>query len=129
MNAHEFSLSLDTAFAEKKNEILRFVKTVALDALSGVVKMSPVVTGRFRGNWDTSIGVASTQTFDTTTASASLERGGSALANYHNFAPVHLSNNLPYATVLENGSSSQAPNGVVAVTVARINLKYGRVEI
>jgi len=129
MNAHQFGNELEAEFGSKSREMVRFIKTVALDALSSVVKMSPVASGRFRGNWDTSIGAASSKAFDTATPDASLTRGDVALANFGAFKAVYLSNSLPYALRLENGYSGQAPSGMVAVTVARLDLKYGRVEL
>ena len=34
---------------------------------------------------------------------------------------IYITNNLPYAQVLENGHSQQAPTGMLAITVAEFN--------
>ena len=119
------------ALGLKIDDAAKTVRAVALDALSGVVNMSPVDTGRFRGNWGAATGTVPTDTFETTTGSASLERGGAIIRDYpkRGFPVLTLYNNLPYAESLENGHSKQAPKGMVAVTIANITAAYDGREV
>ena len=122
------------AFAKKANmSVEKTVKGTAIKLFSAVIKSSPVDTGRFRANW-TAAGVQpSTVTTDMTDKSGAAATG--AMVNYINSAKGQtvftLSNNLPYAHVIEYGGypgdgpntvggfSKQAPQGVVRVNVAR----------
>lgn len=78
------------------------------------------VGGRFRGNWQVTVGAPATDALDRTdaTGTASLADGGAVIANVEMGVVVFLVNNLPYAQSLEYGHSTQAPNGMVRITVA-----------
>lgn len=95
------------------------VRKIALELFSRVILKSPVDTGRFRGNWQVSIGAIPTGTLeindragqiainDATARTAGLEAGD----------VVYLVNNLPYGPRLETGYSAQAPAGMIALSV------------
>lgn len=77
------------------------------------------VGGRFRGNWQ--VGVNS----DVTTEIDRIDKNGSSTVSVE-AAKIptqaagkvyYIANNLPYAQALETGHSTQAPQGVVGVTV------------
>jgi len=108
----------------------RVVRVATIKLFGRIVKVSPVDTGRFRANWFATIGAASSQTSFTSQASESEVNSrieavinGAAGANV-----FFLTNNLPYAEVIEfggygdgpktvGGFSKQAPAGVVRITV------------
>lgn len=83
-----------------------------------IIMASPVDTGRFRGNWQGTIGSPASGTMDTEDKSGA---GALAKANAAAGSAVgsvyYLVNNLPYARRLEYGYSSQAPAGMVRVAV------------
>ena len=128
------------AFANFKQQMRRAIDNVDLqtsqsirkiifECFSGVVLMSPVDTGRFRGNWRPGLGSYPEGTVDTVDWS-----GGKTIAEIDreiesmpiDGRPIFLVNNLPYAQRLEyEGYSNQAPNGMVRVTLSRIAAKYG----
>lgn len=127
-SALKFGLALDRyvkqAVPAKAALVHRFV---TLDALKRIVLKTPVATGRARGNWQTSIG-APTQVALTTvdpSGDAVLAQGQSAIADVKPFEVVFISNNLIYIVPLENGHSKQAPSGMVAVTLAELELQLG----
>lgn len=102
---------------EKKMDLL--VRKVALEMFSKVIMRSPVDTGRFRANWIVGIGSlppgtlelndkSGTATIGAATAKAAGVQAGDTIA---------LVNNLPYSQRLEDGYSSQAPGGMVGLTV------------
>lgn len=122
-NAAKFTADLERAYQEKV--ILRTLsvqKKLALEALRRVVMKSPVDTGRFRGNWQVSVGVTEDGTVEVTDKSGSetINKGVRPISALSKFDTVYIQNNLPYAERLENGWSQQAPAGMVAVTVAEI---------
>lgn len=124
-----FKLQLEN-FAEKagaKAEVA--VRKVALEVYSSVVLKSPVDTGRFRGNWNISMGG-----FDRTVNPDSLDKTGTkgintaavTISRYQG-GKIFISNNLPYSRRLENGYSKQAPAGMVRITVVEFQDMVDRV--
>lgn len=99
----------------------KIARTATLELFSGVIKATPVDTGRARGNWQTTVG---------TPAKGRLERedksGSEAIAEVEVKTPegagqvTMLTNNLPYIDELEFGSSQQAPQGMVRTNFARV---------
>jgi len=79
------------------------------------------VGGRFRANWHLSIGVVENVTFDEVDPSGTETIAAlvAAISDFTAGQMVYLINNLPYAIPLEFGHSTQAPSGMVRVTVAR----------
>lgn len=89
--------------------------------VSGLVAGKDYVGGRFRGNWQLTIGAPAssetgridpngTETLNALRAQAALLTAGQV---------AYIVNNLPYAVPLEYGHSTQAPGGMVRITVAR----------
>src|SRR5690606_10449361 len=87
-------------------------------ASQSIVSMSPVDTGRFRANWNYSVGAPDESTslwVDPTgglTIRKIIAQSRGAKAGY----VYYLTNALPYAQRLENGWSKQAPQGMVRLT-------------
>ena len=115
-----------------KQQLQPFVKKIALQVLRGVVLKSPVDTGRFRANWQVSIGSPIETELDAVEPRRVNQGGGDTLAkgratilNAPQIDVVWLSNNVPYAERLENGYSKQAASGVVAVTLEEIRQQFG----
>ncbi len=79
------------------------------------------VGGRFRGNWQIGVDVKPEDTLDRIAPEGSIE---TELAKLPEEAAGHVFwyvNNLPYAEPLENGWSTQAPTGMVSVTLAEFS--------
>jgi len=105
-------------------------RQIALQIFSRIIIKSPVDTGRFRGNWQLAIGSApdGTLELDDKTGTATITKGTATSLGVNAGDIIYFANNLPYAQRLEtggypdgpkvvNGHSSQAPNGMVALTV------------
>jgi len=103
-------------------------RAVSLRVLSGVVLRTPVDTGRARANWQASVGQGGRGEVDAEDkgGGATIERGAAAIGQQRGFEQVVLENNLPYIGKLEDGSSRQAPDGMVANTLAALGLNPGR---
>ena len=110
---------LDQVVPEKANLLKR---KLALQVLAGVIRRTPVRSGRARANWHVDIdsprssvderldpGGASTQA-----------RGASVIGRARPGQDVWVTNNLAYIGRLEDGHSGQAPAGMVALTVADV---------
>ena len=95
-------------------------RTVAIKWFSDTVRSTPVDTGRLRGNWQytrESEAVGTIEREDKAGAQVineiTTKVGGVGTVNY-------LTNNLDYAQKIENGSSQQAPRGMVRTNFLRI---------
>lgn len=103
-----------------------FHKKISLEVLRGVVEMSPVKTGRFRGNWQLGLDLKPTSEIPMPEAKDRdpFIEGLGAIAPLRFGQTVWITNNVPYAIPLEEGHSKQAPVGMVKVTLARIGAGF-----
>jgi hypothetical protein len=108
------------------HELVVFHKKLVLQALRGIVKRTPVDTGRARGNWQVTIGSPASDIVDGTDKSGgtTIAQGLATVVGLRPFSIVWLTNNLPYAVSLEGGWSGQAPVGMVAVTIAELQTMF-----
>lgn len=118
-----FSVSI-SRFVGATKELLRVVpRKIVLDLFSRVVLRTPVDTGRARGNWQANTGAPMVQEADDrdTTGSATVAAIANEVGSWdvENVA-IYLVNNVPYIVPLEEGSSTQAANGMVMVSMAEI---------
>ena len=103
-------------------------RKVGIEMASQIVLRTPVKTGRARGNWNTTIGSANyavTESFDKAGA-ATIAEAAATLSGFRCGPSIWIANGLPYIGKLENGSSIQAPGGMVAVTVTEFRGMIGR---
>lgn len=107
-------------FSAQSNEAAdRIVRAVTLSLFNGIIRDTPVDTGRARGNWQTTVGIP---------AKGEIERDGAeaAIAEVEANTPpgagqmTYLANDLPYIEALEEGTSKQAPSGMVRRNMDRI---------
>ena len=123
------------------------MRAVGFKLFSGVIKASPVDTGRFKGNWFPTYIKPSVRVNETKDKTAKGSISSTKLSSVEDKTSkwrvgetkLYLTNNLPYATVIEyggysagsssksgtkvtqSGYSKQAPSGVVRATVRRIS--------
>jgi hypothetical protein len=114
-------------------QLSTMIRKIGLDALTGLVNMTPVDTGRSKGNWNVTFNDRGTEPssdgrMDKTGAN-SITKGTTDIiaATARNGTPktIYITNNVPYIEDLENGKSKQAPNGMLRVTTNRLSLTYG----
>ena len=117
----KFALDL-TRFANKyKDRIDVVVQKLTIDIFGNVILITPVDKGRARMNWTAGDGMYSTSTVDgfDRSGSESISNMSSLVSKTKAGGIVYLVNNLPYIRRLEyDGWSSQAPAGMVRVTIA-----------
>jgi hypothetical protein len=83
------------------------------------------VGGRFRGNWQVSFDTAKTGTLERIdpTGRESLGSGTAVIQGFTTeVGTIWMMNNLPYAQPLEYGHSSQAPAGMVRISVLEVQM-------
>lgn len=110
------------AFTRKTEaKIEMAIRKIAIDVFAEVIMMSPVDTGRFRGNWQVAIGTMPTGTveIDDKAGTATLNKAQAQAMGLKAGETIFLVNNLPYARALEYGLSKQAPGGMIRLTVQR----------
>ena len=89
--------------------------------VNGLVAGKDYVGGRFRGNWQLSIGTPAEGTLDQVDPAGSVTLAKLRLQVQALTAgeTAYIVNNLPYGIALEYGHSTQAPSGMIRVTLAR----------
>lgn len=126
-NARQFALDIETELEFSLEQWRIIIRKVALLALKGVVNKTPVKSGRARSNWFVEVGSAGLEVSSEVDKSGnvSIARGDQVIGQYQNrkdFPDIVIYNNLPYIRRLENGYSKKAPAGMVAVTVAELQV-------
>lgn len=106
---------------ETENRIDETLQTILLKIGDTVITLSPVDTGRFKGNWQLGI--------DETTSSSLLRYDPDGFATMAALASkvnsftagqiAYIQNHVLYGYDLEYGSSTQAPDGMVRITAQR----------
>lgn len=102
----------------------QIIKKVALDIVANLVKAAseggtPVDTGWARANWLVNIGTPFLAPIGTRESVPQAGTGVASIATYKLGPPVFISNNVPYITRLNEGSSQQAPRGFVQAAILR----------
>ena len=119
-----FALDLSKAIEKAKDKAELVTRKIALELFSNVILKSPVDTGRFRANWNCSIG-----SVDKSISAATDKEGSGAIGRVRaevmkytlDGRSIFLANSLPYAERLENGWSDQAPQGMVRLSIIETN--------
>lgn len=94
-------------------------RRIHFEVASRVTQITPVDTGRARGNWQSStIGPIAGETGKTDRhGQATIEENLRALATLKPYSRSWISNNVPYINRLNEGHSKQAPAGFVEASI------------
>jgi hypothetical protein len=126
----EVSFALDISKVCQKFGIDAHVaaRKIILDIQKDVMLATPVDTGLLRSNFF--VGISAPPSATTTTSDSgngARAAAAAALAAFQWGQTVYLTNNLPYANLIEfGGSKVKAPAGMLRVTVARYQAQFGR---
>lgn len=134
-NLPQFNLEIDHFTKDLPPKLAGMaLRKIGLEALRGVIQLTPVDTGRAKGNWQVQINASPTgetgliddsvSDFDPGESPAYII-GANVIATAPPYSAIHIGNNVPYIGALENGHSKQAPLGMVALTFARLQAHYG----
>lgn len=147
------NLRLAQSAAKFNKEVAEFAKTlvpqqlqllhkkVALEGLKRIVLKTAVDTGRARGNWQTTVDTAppdkevkkafpaksdkkAKDANGTQVATDVINKGSAEIAKVQPFSTTYITNNVPYIIWLEDGSSKQAPNGMVKLTIEELRQMF-----
>ncbi|ELR1491025.1 HK97 gp10 family phage protein [Salmonella enterica] len=119
----KFTLDVKSFCEKAKKNPETVMRAVSLKLFSAIIKSSPVDTGRFRGNWQTTGATPATGLVAGVdpTGNKAVNNASTYIGSAPNWYEFTLTNNLPYAERLEYGWSKQAPVGMVRVNIARFN--------
>jgi len=133
MASMSFSMQIAEFISKTKANQDLLVRAITMKVDNKLVQRSPVgdakywkhkpppgyTGGRFRANWQLSIGSPSAGVRDLIDkdGSATIAAHGSTISAAKAGDVIYLVNNLPYAKRIEEGWSRQAPVGVVMLTV------------
>jgi len=119
-NVVDFNRRLNEAMQALPNQANKIKRVAAVTVLRGVIFRSPVDTGRFRNNWQLTLGRPARGEVN---AGGYFQAAASGTARALQAKPgqdIWITNNVPYAEALEEGHSGQAPAGVVGPTLAGV---------
>ena len=118
---NKFTLDIQAYVTKAKKNPETVMRAVSLKLFSAIIKASPVDTGRFRGNWQTTGASPATGLIAGVdlTGNKAVNSSATYITNTPNWYQFTLTNNLPYAERLEYGWSKQAPVGFVRVNITR----------
>jgi hypothetical protein len=128
VNVSQFNSKLERftkKFVPKQFENIQHKIMIELTTM--IIFNTPVLTGRARGNWYTSIGSPSGDVNDAArdpTGGITMVRTISTIVSARMGQTLWLANNLPYINLLEEGYSAKAPAGMVDISIAAIRSKY-----
>jgi hypothetical protein len=128
METKEFNKFVNKFVRECGVETETAIRRIALDLLSRIEKKNPVLTGRSRAGWFTSmtgLGGPWTEEGNDPEMIAKGKTEGKFVNKLKNkrVKYVVLINSVYYATILEYGSSSQSPAGMVRVSIREMTGK------
>ncbi len=141
MSQARYNLQVRDFMAKTGIGLTTIVKRLAFGIHGRVVKKTPVDSGRLRASWnliegdDPDLDVPPESDFtsageDSSKRSANEEKADSVAAAKRRSASASValaytvSSNLPYAEVIENGGSDQAPNGMMKLSIAEENAEF-----
>lgn len=118
----KFGQTLTTFAANAGKKISEVRRAVVIELFSSVIADTPVLTGRLRGNWQTSIGSPKKNELGVRAGSAAQQEVQDTALKLVNDQTIFLRNNLPYAARIEyeGWSKQKAPAGMMRKNVARL---------
>lgn len=120
--ANSFALDLSRFAAKAAANMQNVIRKIAFEGFKRIILRTPVDTGRARANWGVTIGKPGTSHVEGEDKSGGATVNA-ALASVNSFdcnGSIFCTNNLAYIIPLEYGSSKQAPQGMVRITVEEL---------
>ena len=116
-----FAKSLSIA-DEMAGEVNKEARALSINLLNGLTRVTPVDTGRARGNWFAGVNVSNRSIDQERKAVQAIQQGLSVIATAKplNYPEIVISNNLPYIEKLNEGHSTQSPIKFVEKEIDRV---------
>tara|TARA_R110000772_G_scaffold42835_3_gene99162 strand:+ start:1146 stop:1520 length:375 start_codon:yes stop_codon:yes gene_type:complete len=116
-----FAKSLSIA-DEINAEVGREARALGINLLNGLTRVTPVDTGRARGNWFVGINKSNRSIDQERKAAQAIIDGVNDVQSSKalNYPEIVLSNNLPYIERLNEGYSLQAPKKFIESEIDRV---------
>lgn len=132
MTLRNFELEIEKYLTEDvPQEANLLARAVGAEALRRLVYRTPVKTGRARGAWFVSVddrnydqALADAAGNPTRSDAQAMNEGIGVINGSKPFQSIILQNNVEYIEALEDGSSTQAPSGMLAVTAAELQAVF-----
>jgi len=122
-NFKSFGKAIKKNAVDIEKEIERKIGNAALAGLSAASFVTPVKTGRARGNWHLQSSLDTSTTYQLEAPSGI---SISAASSYKIGKIIYLVNNLEYIVHLDDGSSLQAPSGITPAVISAIKTELRR---
>lgn len=119
-NVAEFNAELHAAMKAFPQDANKIKRTAAMGIMRGVILHAPIDTGRYRDNWQASLGSPIMEEVAVRGEAATMMAGMSAIAAVQPGQDIYITNNVPYVEVIEDGHSDRAPHGVAGVTLIEV---------
>ena len=121
-NIKSFDADLAKFIAVQGVSVDKAVRTIAMKLYNGITQMTPIDTGRAKGNWNMGIGAPN----------LSINEGARSIQPFNpklgdGLKTIYITNNLPYINVLEYGNANREPVGMVKVTMNNIKVEIANV--
>lgn len=113
-------LGLDGLGDEIRDIVTEDVRATSLLLLTGLIKKTPVDTGRARGNWFLSIGSPIKKEDNSRRAPEATSEGITVSERIEPTDTAYITNNLPYIERLNEGHSEQAPAKFIEMEILRV---------
>lgn len=102
----------------------QLVRATVLEAHGRQIKKTPRDTGRAANNWNVAVGEPDRSVTDKDrypqSGAESMQQAAQVIGSVRAGDVIYTTNSLPYIPGLEDGSSTQAPQGMTKVTVAEL---------
>lgn len=138
----EFQARMNLQARSLASGINALVRRVVLAADEAAVTATPVDTGRARANWIVSIGTPASGTVpevasgqpgsgarEAANTQAALDQAGDVLSIRPAGSTVAITNNVEYITYLNDGTSKQAPRGMLPAALQAAQAVINRAKI
>lgn len=114
-----FSKEIKAISLSLKNQTEQVVRGTLLDLTGLIIKETPADTGRLRGNWQASINAPLSNKLNTMdkNGNAAVAAAGNVINNLVIGNTFYLTNNLPYAAVVEYGGYPNPPKNPTGKTI------------
>lgn len=121
-NLAKFNSGLAAFQAEVILQATRIQRVIAFELLRRIIIKTPVDTGRARNNWQVTINEPAEGESNDPQASST---GVSTINSVGLGQTIFITNNVPYIIFLEEGSSGQAPAGMLEISISEVAAIFG----